>query len=236
MTPQHSIFGWQPYQNLTLINVYQHSSMHNANISRLVQSGNSIVHMKGAWAQTLYITAICARCLMNPMYFLALCRFILGLTFSISFYRKATNFEEFEYSFEGFQILPNNLIRPAAYLILSGELILVGLFVLGGNFLSVAFPLALLMLLIFTLAMLSVIVRKIENPCSCFGATDNLISGYDMLRNGGFMLWTGVGWSLVGQPQTLLITEWFLIGLVASGFVIGWIRFKHILRLMHVVS
>ncbi len=173
---------------------------------------------------------------MNPIFFLALCRFILGLTFLISFYRKATNFEEFKYSFGGFQILPNNLIRPAVYLVLAGELVLVGLFILGGDFLSVAFPVALLVLLIFTVAMLSVIVRKIENPCSCFGATDNLISNYDMLRNLGFMLCAGIGWHLVEESPTLQIGEWLLIGLIAAVFVAVWIRLRHILRFVHLVK
>lgn len=181
-------------------------------------------------------SALGTRCLMNPMYLLALCRFILGLTFLVSFYRKATDFEEFEYSFDGFQIVPTNLIRPAAYLVLASELALLGLLILGGDWLIVAFPTALMMLLIFTLAMLSVVVRKIENPCSCFGATDNLISGYDVLRNIGFMLWAGIGWDLVGEPQTLPIGEWLLIGLTAAGFVIVWIRLRHILRFMHLVK
>jgi hypothetical protein len=173
---------------------------------------------------------------MNPTYLLALCSFILGLTFLLSFYRKATDFEEFEYSFEGFQILPNSLICPAAYLVLASELILIGFLALGGAFLIVAFPMALLMLLIFTLAMFSVVVRKIENPCSCFGATDNLISGYDVLRNIGFMLWAGIGWHLIGEPQTLLVWEWLLISLIAAGFVVIWIRLRYILKFVHLVE
>ncbi len=174
---------------------------------------------------------------MSLSHLLALCRLVVGLAFAISFYRKAREFEEFQYSLDGFQLVPPSLLRPFAYLILTAEAVLMGLLVAGGAWLMVAFPFAILMLAVFSTAMLSVIVRQIENPCSCFGATDNLISGYDLLRNSGFILLAVAGWTTAGQSQALPVSVWLLIGAAALGLVLLWIRMREVLHFVaHDVS
>jgi hypothetical protein len=82
------------------------------------------------------------------------------------------------------------------------------------------------MLTVFSGAMLSVIIRKIENPCSCFGATDNLISGYDLLRNAGFIAWAAAGWYAAGAARALPVFAWPVISAAALGFVLLWINLR----------
>jgi hypothetical protein len=156
-------------------------------------------------------------------YLLAFCRVVFGLLFFASFVGKIRNIPLFERTITDFQLLPPVLSKIAAFAVLGGELVVVGLMLIGGPLLGVGFTLAIILLLAFCLVLALGLVRRMQVSCNCFGASDKQISGYDLGRNVGFLSCALLGlgtlvWLDTGQTQMGAL-EWGIVGLTAIIFV-----------------
>ncbi len=168
-------------------------------------------------------------------YFLAFSRIGIGLVFAASSIGKLRNFPAFERAIANFQILPRQVVRFSACLFLTGELAVVALLPIGGRFLAIGFWLAIFLLLIFCVALLSVLARGIQTPCNCFGSSQRPVSAYDMWRNVGFMVCALAGLvslsALPGTRANLSMVELGLLGLMAVVFVVLWAHLGEFLEL-----
>jgi peroxiredoxin len=159
------------------------------------------------------------------LYLLVFSRVALGLLFAYSFVAKVRDVAQFAGTIGRFKLLPGRWSRTAALLFLGGEAAVVVLLIVGGRFLPAAFALAGLLLILFTLALVSALRRGIETSCNCFGATDKPLTYYDVGRNAGFLACSLLGWWLVpqvaGSPaaQNWLALAWQ--GLAAIGSANG---------------
>lgn len=154
---------------------------------------------------------------------LAFCRVVLGLVFALSLGGKCRDVQSFRQSIIDFHVIPPWLSGSLALLCLGGEgAVLLGMIV-GQTLLLPAFALAALLLLCFSGAIASVLVRNLRTACHCFGKSDKPVSVEDLWRNGGFLCCALGGcifcfWSPQGQGH-LTLAAWFLVGATATVFV-----------------
>lgn len=162
------------------------------------------------------------------------CRGVIELTFIVSFFSKASNIANFTQTIDAFRILPERLGHYTALLFLSGECIVALLMFIGGVFLAPGFLLAILLLLIFCIALMLIVKRKIRISCNCFGSSEVQISLIDIWRNLGFMLCALGGWGtllvLRSPREPLNIAEWGTITLSAALFVLIWTQLSMIVQ------
>ena len=158
---------------------------------------------------------------------LAFCRLVLGFVFTLSLIGKLRNIQAFRQTILTFRLLPDQFVGGATYLFLGSELLVVLGSILGNRFLFPTFLLAALLLLLFSGAMASVLVRQIRTSCNCFGKSDKPVAVTDLWRNGGLLCCALGGgvllfWSPQGHDQ-LTIMAWFLAGAAALVFVAFWL-------------
>jgi hypothetical protein len=126
-------------------------------------------------------------------------------------------------------------LQNAAALFLDGEFAVVALVSIGDPLLIFGFSLAIGLLLLFCLALVSVLARGIRTTCNCFGTSTKEISAFDVWRNIGLMICALAGVAMligtksVWDPLSLL--EWVLIGLGAGAFVMIWLQLEEIVQL-----
>lgn len=135
-------------------------------------------------------------------YLLMIARMVVAFTFAISLVGKVRNLSSFEEAISRFEILPKWLDRSAAILFLSAELVVVILLLIGGKLLWLGFALAFFLLLVFSVALTSVIMRQIRTECNCFGSSNGIISPVHLWRNGGLLLCALTGWVIVSMGST----------------------------------
>lgn len=169
------------------------------------------------------------------IYVLAFCRVAIGLIFAISSVGKIRDIARFQQAIQGFRLLPRSLSNLAALLFLGGEIAVVLFLLIGGTLLLSGFILAILLLLIFCVALASVLIRKLHTSCNCFGTSDRPITTIDIWRNMGFLLCASGGcetflW-MHGEQGSLTGFAWVFITLGASVFVIIWIQLGEIVQL-----
>ena len=160
---------------------------------------------------------------MFSPYLQAFSRLTIGLVFALAFAGKARDVQSFAQTIERFRILPGALSCIAACAFLTGELLVITAMLLGRTFLLWGFILAGLMLTAFCVALASVLFRRIQTPCNCFGASEKPASRYDILRNTGFIA-CALGGCFVtstepGGLTSLSVLEWWLTGMAALAFV-----------------
>ena len=169
------------------------------------------------------------------MYLLAFCRVALGLVFLVSSLSKVRDLAQFQHTIRAFHLLPPALSGIAAILFLGGEAMVVVLLIIGGPLLLPGFVLGGSLLLVFSLALVSVLVRKIQTPCHCFGTRTKVTSPVDVWRNSAFILCALGGCvTLIGiklSSLSLSLFEWVLTGLGALVFVVIWIELGEIVQL-----
>lgn len=169
------------------------------------------------------------------LYLLAFCRVALGLVFLASSLSKVRDAAQFRQTIRAFRLLPSALSGMAALLFIGGEGTVVVLLVIGGPLLLPGFVLGGSLLLFFSLALVSVLVRKIQTACHCFGASTKLVSPADVWRNLAFMLCALLGSVALNEPKaaqtSLSLAEWMLTGLGALVFVVIWIELGEIVQL-----
>jgi uncharacterized membrane protein YphA (DoxX/SURF4 family) len=157
------------------------------------------------------------------VYALAFCRVVIGLVFLFSSVGKLRNIPQFQQTIINFHLLPANMSRLAALLFVTAECIVVLLMVPGGEFRLPGFLLALLLLLLFSGALISVLVRQIHTSCNCFGNSEKSVTQADIWRNAVFILCAMEGSFLTlgrSGPEQLEVLVWLLIGGIALIFVL----------------
>lgn len=173
--------------------------------------------------------------MMPMLYLLAFCRIAIGLVFTLSAAGKILNLSQFARTIAQFRMLPTRLVAHAAPLFLGGELAVALLMIVGGAVLWCGFALALFLLLLFSLALGSALVRKIRTSCNCFGTTIKTVSSLDLWRNAGLILCAlgGLGSLAVLQSQqvNLTLVQWGAMGLAALLFVAVWLQLGEIVEL-----
>lgn len=166
---------------------------------------------------------------------LAFCRIAIGLVFGISFLSKIINIPTFEQTITNFHILPEQLNRVAALLFLGGELAVSLLVAVGGLFLIPGFLLSIALLLLFCGALVSVLCRKIQTSCNCFGSTEKPVAVTDVWRNAGFIVCALIGCGALVSPNNaeghLGLADWGLLGLGAALFVALWLNLSEIVQI-----
>lgn len=125
------------------------------------------------------------------------CQIVLVLLFSAALTQKLRDRRAFEQSVAGFAIVPTTWVVPLTRLFLGGEALVVVFLLLG--LLGGGWPritgllLAAFLLLVFSGALLSVLMRGLAIPCSCFGARqEHPVSPLDLVRNAGLLACTAV--------------------------------------------
>lgn len=168
-------------------------------------------------------------------YVLAFCRIIIGLVFAWSFMGKVQDISSFTQTIDHFKLLPETLHRPIAVVFLGGELVVLGIMVVGGKLLIWGFLLAGLLLTLFSIGLISVLIRKIQTPCNCFGSSRKLISPFDVIRNTILLLFSFSGYTLLtmtsGSSANLGLLDWGLVSTMAIVFVITLIQLDDIIKL-----
>jgi hypothetical protein len=166
-------------------------------------------------------------------YIQSFCRFTIIIMFSISFIGKAQNLQQSEQAIINFDLIPRSLARMATYSLLISEIIVVVLLLLGGTWLGLGFALTIVQLVVFSAALASVLKRKIQTPCNCFGSSEKLVSGYDLVRNGGFIICALVGLVSLGMESSmdLSLIETGLMAVMAIPVVIIWINLGDLVQL-----
>jgi hypothetical protein len=157
-------------------------------------------------------------------YALTFSRIALGLIFVASSIGKLRDFSAFERTVENFRVLPRQLAQVCAYVFLGGEIAILALMILGGNsFLMVGFLMAILLLSIFCIALLTVLIRRLQVPCNCFGSSQRPTSPVDIWRNVGFLACAVLGTAsltaLPGATTKMTLGESVLLGMMALVFV-----------------
>ena len=168
-------------------------------------------------------------------YLLVFCRVTIGLVFAISSFSKARDFAQFQRALLSFQLLSKRLSRLAALLFLGGESAVVLLIIIGGPVLLPGFALAILLLLIFCVALTLVLIRRLYISCHCFGSSNKPVTRVDIWRNVGFLLCAGGGCEALlwthGAQESLAWMAWLFIALSAGVFVMIWIQLGEIVQL-----
>ncbi len=116
------------------------------------------------------------------------------------------------------------------------EGLLVVFLALGGLWLLIGYGLACSLLLIFSLALLSVVLRKVQTTCHCFGESQQPVSVIDLWRNAGLLLCARVGATTIWLERSEGITAsnlWLmlLVGLIAIVFALVWTQLSEIVRI-----
>lgn len=172
---------------------------------------------------------------MMPFYILAFCRVTIGLVFAWSFVGKIQNIASFVQTINRFNLLPKALHWPVAVMFLGGELAVLGAMILGGNLLLWGFLLAGLLLIIFSVALIVVLIRKIQTPCNCFGSSQKPASIFDIVRNAALILFSlgsyGLSVAKIESSQVLSWMDWVLIAVVAIVFVMTLVQLGDIVQL-----
>ena len=107
---------------------------------------------------------------------------------------------------------------------IGGEFAVLALMILGGESLLLAgYLTAILLLTVFCIALLTVLIRRLQVPCNCFGSSQRPASPADIWRNIGFLACAILGIaSLTALPDTVVkmsLGEAGLLGMMALVFV-----------------
>jgi hypothetical protein len=162
------------------------------------------------------------------------CRSVVVCVFVLSFASKVRDVAAFRQSITNFALLPTQFSQLAAPLFLLAEALVVVLVTLAGPFLLPGYLLASALLLLFCIALLSVLIRRISTTCSCFCPTSTPISSIDIVRNTGFIVCTLGGCLTIvwpghaGNPD---LATWGLGSLCALVFVATWTQLGEIVRI-----
>ena len=159
---------------------------------------------------------------MLTAYELLFCQLAIGILFAMSAFGKIKNPRAFSAAIADFQILPSGWVKLASKLFLIGEITVIIFIVVGGSLLTVGFLLSIVLLVVFSVALIIVLIRKVKISCNCFGRKEQPISTYDVVRNISFAVCSGLGLILIQTNtdiQSVSILDLILLGLMAVTLV-----------------
>ena len=166
-------------------------------------------------------------------YLFVVCRTFVWVTFAYSSWGKVQDLPAFTIAIRRFELLPYALGKPAALFFIFVEVCLIVL--LGtGLWLDTGFALAFSLLSVFNIALITVLLRKQQIACNCFGADELPIGWTDVIRNGGLLLVTVLGWvapPTVGMDESLFL----LFALIGIVYGLLWLHLSDMVRLLHTI-
>ena len=167
-------------------------------------------------------------------YLLTFFRFVIGFVFVTSLIGKAGDIPAFTQAITNFRFFPQSFSKPLAYLFLLGEFGTVVAMLFGRELLFWGFLVAMLMFLSFSIALSSVILRKIETTCNCFGPDQKDVNFGHVLRSLGFMI-CGIGGSIISYLHnipsgSIEIINLIFVGAFSAVFVLVWMHIGDILQ------
>jgi hypothetical protein len=159
---------------------------------------------------------------MTEVYLLMFCRIAIAATFGWSALGKLRDMLAFRAAITAFRVLPARWSAPLAWAFVSGEVAVLLLLLSGLPTLwLLGFALAVLLLTLFSTALLSVIRRNMAINCNCFGRSEQQISRYDLVRNGLLLVCCVIGGSLLTAAQLpVSVSATILLGVMSLGFVV----------------
>ncbi len=168
---------------------------------------------------------------MFTTYLLVFCRVTIALLFIFSFCGKLLALRDFAVTIGDFKLLPRKWSKGAAILFLIGEITTAILVTMDVNLTFIGFLLAITLLMIFSVALVTALWRKLDMSCNCFGRTEQRISHYDVIRNGIFILCGLIGlWLLRYAPQGLSVSEIILLALMSTVFLLFIVKLDDIVE------
>lgn len=145
------------------------------------------------------------------------CRITIAFLFLYSSGSKLLSLRDFAVTIGDFKLFPRHWSRLAACIFVAGELIVLILTVIGGIVLPIAFLLAMLLLVGFSIALASALWRKLDLNCNCFGRTERRISSYDLIRNLLLILFSLTGlWMTSSATTNLSVGEIVILALMSA--------------------
>jgi len=173
---------------------------------------------------------------MIASYWIAFGRIVIGLTFVLSLIGELQDITSFSEAITRFKILPKRSSNTFAYLLLSGEIAVITSMLVGGPLLFGGFLLSGVMFLTFSIALASVVFRKIETSCHCFGPSDEKKVGpFHIVRAAGLMALAGGSCctllDLKESMTSLDLWNWGLMGMGGAAFVMIWVQLSEIVEL-----
>ncbi len=124
---------------------------------------------------------------MRMNFILVASRILLALTFLIACVHKILYPEAFALSIFRYQLLPHGAINLLAITLPWLELVVAVAILFSYRFREAATALILILLGLFTAAMLISIARGLDVSCGCFASNDAPMSWANVLRNLGYM-------------------------------------------------
>jgi uncharacterized membrane protein YphA (DoxX/SURF4 family) len=103
--------------------------------------------------------------------------------FTASDVNKIRDVATFTKTISGFRLIKSNLIEIVVWVLISLELLIVIFTLFGGRLLIAAFTLAIFLLVLFTSALIYVLLKGVQIRCNCFGLSDHDISIHDVSRS-----------------------------------------------------
>ncbi len=173
---------------------------------------------------------------MINAYLLIFFRTVVGLVFTMSLVGKMRDIPSFTQTITSFRFFPPFFSRPLTYLFLLGEFGVITIMGIGEPFLFWGFLAATMMFLSFSIALSSVLLRKIKTSCNCFGPDEKNVSVGHIVRSFGFMV-CGIGggvstYKFGNFTTTLDFVEIFSVGVMGILFVTIWTYIGDLLRLI----
>ena len=171
---------------------------------------------------------------MYQAFLLAFCQVVVGCVFAVSSFAKIKDFSPYLTAVAAFRLVPTPFVRVSALFFLVCEILVVILLFIWP---IIAFSLAVILLLLFSVALTTVLLRGIQTTCNCFGSSSHSVSYTDLIRNIGLLLCAGGGAYLTVLTHTstpLTFFEWGVTALFACTFAIIWTQIGEIVRLLHI--
>lgn len=159
---------------------------------------------------------------MTAAYVVMFCRIAIAATFAWSASGKLRDMPAFRDAINAFGLLPARWSAALAWSFVGGEVVVTLLMTIGWpSLLLPGFVLAVGLLLIFSVALGSVMRRALTVSCNCFGRAEQHVSWYDLVRN-GLLIGCGLigGWSLAAVTRPLTGDELALLAIMALCFVV----------------
>jgi hypothetical protein len=115
--------------------------------------------------------------------FFFFCRVAIAGIFAISLIAKIRNSSSLKETLQNTRLVPVKLLNIIVLSLIVGECVVVTSLLLGHSAIWYGFSLAAVLLLIFTIVLLWIMVKKIKTSCSCFGGKKRQVSWRDVYRN-----------------------------------------------------
>lgn len=151
------------------------------------------------------------------------CRITVIFLFAFSFITKVFDINEYVSSIRRFNIIPLRFSKIAAVIFTLLEGLIVLLLISDINFQLIGFGIAFVVLLTFTFAIGSALMRGMRISCNCFGSSETRISSYDILRNLLFIIFTVIGAALLIDDRNTLENIFLIEGIIVSFWAIAFI-------------